>query len=294
MSRFVQKAKIFVPPVMRQEIRKYLDEMKVWIAYNTGVLPDFLIIGAQKCGTTSLYNYLIQHPCIYPASVKEVGFFDRYYEKSLKWYRAQFPSAFSKYYLKFIGKQRFITGEASTGYVLNPHALERIFKITPRAKLILLLRNPVDRAYSHYQHTLRIGMEDLSFDAAIEKEDERIGDAWEKMKSDENYYNFDIALYAYLRTGTYIDQVELLFKLFAKEQILIVKAEEFNSHPADIFRGVLDFLNMPPYERELSVKHNAGNYPPMDPAIRQKLGNYFKPYNHALYHFLGRNFNWDA
>ncbi len=258
-----------------------------------GTLPDFLIIGAQKCGTTSLYDYLVKHSSIYSASVKEVGFFDRYYSNSIKWYRSQFPSVLRKYYTKWIVRQPFLTGEASTGYILNPHSLKRIKKIIPKAKLILLLRNPVERAYSHYQHTVRIKKEPLPFEEAVAREDERIGEAWQKMRSDENYYNLDIALYAYLRTGIYIDQLVDLMALFSKNQVLILNSEAFKANPSKIFRQVLNFLEMPVQQLTAFTKQNTGEYLPMNSAFRKELQAYFQPFNQRLYEYLGTDFDWD-
>lgn len=258
-----------------------------------GTLPDFLIIGAQKCGTTSLYNHLIKHPSIYPASVKEVGFFDRYFTNSIKWYRSQFPSVLRKYYTKWVLRQPFFTGEASTGYILNPHSLMRINKIIPRAKLIALLRNPVERAYSHYQHTVRIKRESLSFEEAIAREDERIGEAWQRMRSDENYYNFDIALYAYLRTGMYIEQLVDLMSLFPRNQVLILNSEAFRADPSNTFRNVFHFLGMPVWQLTEFTKYNRGKYFPMDSSTKKKLQEYFRPYNQRLYEYLGVDFDWE-
>ncbi len=278
---------------MKQLVLKGYRRMRTKMAPYVGVLPHFIIIGAQKCGTTSLYEYLIKHPSIYPAAVKEVGFFDRYYNKGIKWYRTQFPSFFRKYYVKWVLNKDFITGEASTGYILNPHSLRRIKRIIPQANLILLLRNPVDRAYSHYKHTVRIGREPLSFEEAIEKEEERIGEALKQTRTNEHYYNFDIALYAYLHTGIYIDQIEVLLELFPKKQILILKSEDFNKDPSVIYKKVLHFLDVPISELTDSAKHNKGESIAMEDGTRKKLVDYFKPYNQRLYNYIGIDYGWD-
>ena len=110
------------------------------------LLPDFIIIGTQRGGTTSLYSYLASHPSVGPASTKEVHFFDNKYTKGLAWYRAHFPSAIEKYYAEHIQKRKFITGESSPYYLFHPHVPKRVAKDVPHAKFIVLLRNPVDRA----------------------------------------------------------------------------------------------------------------------------------------------------
>lgn len=293
MERVLDTVKPLVPFFLRKAIRRTLEVMQREIACRTGVLPDFLIIGAQKCGTTSLYEYLTQHPDIYPATVKEVGYFDRYYQKGLPWYRSQFPSAFRKIYARFVRRENFLTGEASTGYILNPHSLRRIAAIVPEAKLILMLRNPVDRAYSHYQHMLRLKREPLSFEEAAERERERIEQTWQHMLADENYHNLDIARYAYLKTGLYIDQVRVLLRYFPKERVLIIKNEEFDADPAAIVRQVLEFLGVEIQEPLNYSRHNTGEYPDMDARVRKNLIDYFRPHNQQLYELLGVNYDWE-
>jgi hypothetical protein len=271
---------------MRQSARSGIETLEKTLVRYTGLLPDFIIIGAQKCGTTSLYNYLIRHPSIYEATTKEVGYFDRYYDKGIKWYRSHFPSSIRKKHEKLFHKRDIITGEASTGYILYPHALRRIAKIIPNAKLILMLRNPVDRAYSHFNHSVRIGAETLPFDEAIEKEQERVGAALRRIRVDEDYYSCDIDYYAYLSTGIYIDQIKTLMSLFPSEQILILKSEDFFMNTQEVFSQVLSFLNMPPYYLEITKKYNLGVYNQMDSAVRNKLMAYFEPYNQSLYEYL--------
>jgi hypothetical protein len=293
MERVVHSVKPLMPPFMRKLIGGGSRSIKTTISRRTGILPDFIIIGAQKCGTTSLYQLLVEHPCIYPASTKEVGYFDRYYSDDIKWYRAQFPSLLRKYYVKWILRQDFVTGEASTGYILIPHALKRISEVVPRAKLILMLRNPVDRAYSHYHHTVRLGKEPLSFEDAIERERERISSIWKKMLEDENYWSMDIPQYSYLSTGVYVDQIKILMSLFSREQILILKFEDFRTDPSGVFKRVLEFLNMPNWELKDYKRYNVGNYSDMDAAVRKRLVEYFKPHNERLYEYLGATLDWD-
>lgn len=294
MERVFYIIKLLVPHTVKKSIKRHFQKLKMQLAGRIGVLPDFLVIGAQKCATTSLYNYLTNHPCIYSAYKKEIGYFDRrYYSKNIKWYRSHFPSFLRKYYTKWAIKRDFITGEASTGYVLYPHALKRIAKTLPKVKLVLILRNPVDRAYSHYQHTKRGGREILSFEDAIKKEVERVGIACKKLKEDEKYFNIDIAYYAYRFIGVYIDQIKVLMSLFPKEQILILKYEDFIMNPLAVYRKTLEFLDIPNSKLKDLRKYNEGEYTKMDIKVRKSLVDYFKPYNKKLYEYLGVDFGWD-
>ena len=145
------------------------------------MMPDFIIIGTQKGGTTSLYRYLIEHPCVAPIYIKEPHFFDIYFYKGLQWYRAHFPTAVEKYYARHIQKHDLITGEASPYYLFHPQAARRVAKTLPKARLIVLLRNPIDRAYSQYQHqTRQDGVEPLTFEEALECEEKRLAGEEEK------------------------------------------------------------------------------------------------------------------
>ncbi len=133
------------------------------------LLPDFLIVGAARCGTSSLYHYLCQHPSIGRAQTKEVHYFDVNYDKSSLWYRAHFPTIGAKW-LHGSREKPFITGEATAYYLFHPHVPKRVFDLMPGVKVIALLRNPIDRAYSHSQRSVRRGREKISFEEATPRE----------------------------------------------------------------------------------------------------------------------------
>lgn len=246
-------------------------------------MPNFIIIGSQKGGTTSLYNYLTQHPYIKAAVNKEVHYFDVHFDKGDNWYRSRFP---------FCG-QDYITGEASPSYIFHPHAPKRIAELTPSVKLIALLRNPVDRAYSHYNHNLRKKRENLAFEVAIEKEGERLSNKLEKMLEDDKYFNAKYFHYAYLGRGIYVDQLKNWFNFFSKEQILILSSEDFYADPAVSYSQVLEFLKLPQWELGEYKRFNGLDYQGMTVATRKQLIDYFKPHNQRLYEFLGMSFDWD-
>jgi hypothetical protein len=257
------------------------------------LLPDFLIIGAQRCGTTSLQRYLIQHPCVAPGFRKEVHFFDRNLRKGVTWYRGHFPSAPYKYYVKTILGRGFMTGEASAAYIFYPHAPRKILETVPHAKLIVLLRNPVDRAYSHYQHEVSLKYETLPFEQAIEQEPERLNGEREKMLADEDYESRSYRHHSYLSRGMYVDQLAIWLRLFPREQILIVKSEDFFAEPSRIFHEVLRFLELPGWELPEYKPYNAREYRTMNAATRKRLTQYFAPHNRRLGELLGRNFSWE-
>jgi hypothetical protein len=240
----------------------------------TGSLPDFVIIGAPKCGTSFLYHLLTKHPHVEPAAFKEIHYFDLFFDKGTEWYRQCFPSPLLK------DGRSTITGEATPAYLSSPQAPERTAEMIPQARLIALLRNPVDRAYSAYQYfNVRHGRGRGTFEETIETNLNRSPDK---------------ALI--LRQGIYVDDLLHWSKFFSDEQMLVLKSEDLFEHPQEILNRVLDFLDLP--ERKLSAsmlrdKRNKGSYEQeMDASTRRWLEDYFEPHNRRLYEFLGVNFGW--
>jgi len=259
------------------------------------VLPNFYIIGAAKCGTSSLYEYLIYHPEVQPAVTKEVHFFDHYFERGLNWYKVCFPLKLHKFFVQNLGKKKFITGEASPRYIDHPNSPKRIKEITPKAKFIVLLRNPIDRAYSHYNMNVRQGIETLSFEEAIEQQTKRTKDEFKKMEEDENYYSKPYFSYSYIERGIYIKKLEHWMKYFSKEQFLVLKSEDMLKKPNETYQQILKFLNLSPWVLKEYKHYRVSSYkkPLINPATRQQLRDFFKPHNEKLSEFLGKNFEWD-
>ena len=256
------------------------------------ILPNFIIIGAAKCGTTSLYDYLIQHKNVLPALWKELYFFDRYYPRGIDWYKANFCFKSTKLFNEVIHHSSYITGESTPTYIHHPLAANRIHKTMPNTKIIVLLRNPIDRAYSQYHMEKKLGYETLSFSEALKMEDQRLLGEKEKMIADENYFSYNWETFSYLKGGHYAEFLKKWFEYFPKENILILKTEDFNENPSKIFHQVLEFLNLP--SQDVSYKKvNVGNYNQMDPVIRNELKDYFKPINEKLYNLINRDFSWD-
>lgn len=263
------------------------------------LLPDFLIIGTQRGGTTSLYNYLADHPCIGAASIKEVHFFDSaHFKQGEIWYRGHFPTVWQKYATERGQKQKFLTGESSPYYLFHPHTAKRVATLLPQVKLIVMLRNPVDRAYSHYYHEIAGGHEKLpTFEDAIEGEEERLRGEQEKMLADEQYHSYNHRHYSYLARGRYIEQLPAWLDLFVKEQVLILKSEDFYADPAAVYLQTLRFLDVPEVtlkaEQQAFKTYNETRAPKMNAETRKRLLDYFAPYNERLYDRLNTNFGWE-
>lgn len=250
-------------------------------------MPDFLFIGAQKSGTTSLYEHLAQHPAILPSSKKEIHFFDTKYYKGRRWYRSHFPS---KYQL-----QQKITGEASPSYLFYPGAARRIHQHLPDAKLLVLLRDPVNRAISSYYHQQHKGVEPLVLQDALAAEERRLdgfkkklGFGWLSYRSSKNLRQF-----AYKAKGRYADQLKIYFRLFRPEQIWIEQAERFFIEPGETIRGVFQFLEVDDAFVPSDLKpRNVRHYEEVPEQVREQLKEYYYQPNQELFALLGRRFDW--
>ena len=293
---------------LRSSIRSKLDNHRTLQKFSTSlylkycaltgwthVLPDYLIIGVTKCGTTSLYEYLSQHPDIYPPKGKEIDFFDRLYSRGLNWYKAGFPSTTRKFVTKSLMKRQFVTGEATPRYMDTPHTLQRIKNVLPNAKFIVLLRNPVDRAFSQYNMNLKNGYEYLTFQDAIKHERDRINGRYDNMRENENHYSWDYDLFAYVEHGVYYDLLKQWMTVFPKKQFMILQTEKFLQNPSAVYYQVLRFLNLPKWEPSEYKLFKKSKYKKskMEPSLRKELIEYFRPYNEKLYNLLGTNFHWD-
>ncbi|MGI9062146.1 MAG: sulfotransferase domain-containing protein [Ktedonobacteraceae bacterium] len=276
------------------------DKLYRGLTYPIRLLPDFLIIGTQKGGTTSLYNYLQHHPCIISAARKEVHFFDRRLNlnKGLSWYRGHFPTRIERYYACQLRKETFVTGEATPEYLFLPHIPQQVVKVLPHVKLIVLLRNPIDRAYSQYQHAVVQGHETRSFEEAITDQEAGLAEEQAHILQDTDYEPYTYMQHCYLTRSLYIDQLQRWMSLFSREQFLILKSEEFYADPAVSLKQVLDFLSVPASElhlRNIEYKsYNHNSYTTMDMALRKRLMAFFEPHNARLYNFLGVDFGWDT
>jgi hypothetical protein len=244
-------------------------------------LPDFLILGAQKAGTTALYAYLRWHPQVTGPSFKEVSFFDRHYARGERWYRAHLPI-----------RRSGIVGEASPSYLFHPLAPERVARMLPRARLIGLLRNPVDRAFSHYQHEVALGREELSFEGALAREDERMQGELERMLRDPSYFSYAWWNYTYAARGRYAEQLERWLDAFPREQLLVLFTEELAADTAGTYRRVLDFLGVDARGLDSYPRIFEREYGGMDPATRIRLEGEFAEPNRRMGELLERELPW--
>jgi len=247
-------------------------------------LPDFLVIGAQKAGTTALYAYLRWHPGITGPSWKEVSFFDRHWWRGEGWYRGQFP----------LRSGDRLVGEASPSYLFHPLAPERARAVVPDAKLVALVRNPVDRAYSQYQHEVSLGREPLSFEGALAAEEERTRGEVDRLVADPKAFSAEWWDHTYAARGRYAEQLERWFAVYPREQLLVVATEELGERPAETYASVLAFLGAAPHELAEYPRVFERDYAPMREETRRALAASFAEPNRRLERLVGRPLGWSA
>jgi Sulfotransferase domain len=245
-------------------------------------LPDFLIVGAQKAGTTSLHAYLCEHDLVSAPSTKEVHFFDHAYARGLGWYRAHFERS----------QEGRVTGESTPYYLFHPGVPSRVASDMPDCRLIVLLRDPIDRAYSHHHHETVLGFEDLSFEEALASEADRLAGEEQRILAEPGYRSFAHQHYSYRARGRYAEQLERWLEFFDRDQILVLAAEDLFAEPGETVSRVQEFIGLPPSRpRDLTAK-NARSYAPISATARARLQEEFAPHNARLYELLGRDFGW--
>lgn len=281
-------------PAPAKDAAKAMWSGYAWVTSRGRVLPDFLIIGTQRGGTTSLYKYLVQHPNLSHALTKELRFFDLNYQRGLPWYRSRFPSRRHRENARRRRGVELMVGEASPDYLFHPHAPARVARDLPDAKLVVLLRDPVDRAFSHYWHQFKRQHETLSFPEAVDAEPQRLAGELERMIADPSYVSFERHHHSYLSRGIYVDQLAAWMELIPKDRFLIERSEDFFQDPPGAFKRVLEFLGLPPHQLTEYETFNAFSSGQMDPELRARLVEHFRPHNRRLYEFLGRDFGWEA
>jgi hypothetical protein len=259
------------------------------------LLPDYLIIGAQRAGTTSLHRYLVQHPGVRTMlRTKGVHFFDTAYGRGMSWYASRFPTKLTAWWVARRHDVELRTGEASPYYLFHPLVPDRVAEHLPQVKLIALLRDPVGRAYSHYQHEVARGFETLSFEEAVEAEPVRLAGETERMLADPRYHSFAHQHHSYLARGRYAEQLERWRARFDDRQLLVLSSERFFAEPEPTFRRVLDFLELPPFTPDAFEKHNAHDYRRMGAEVHARLVDHYREPNATLYESLGDDFGWSA
>lgn len=283
-----------------QRAREHVRELLVRYGERTSgrrPLPDFLVIGTKRGGTTSLWRYLIQHPLVprlFPAwNTKTSHYFEDNWTRGEAWYRSHFPTTRRRTALERRHGGPVKVGEAAPLYMFHPLAAGRVADLMPRARMIVLLRDPVQRAYSHWKERRTEGTEPLDFAAALAAEDSRTARERERLIADPGYVSAAFDWYSYRARGRYLEHLEPWLDRFDRSQLLFVPSETLYRDPAATYGRVLEFIGLPPYDLPAYDVFNDRPGKGMEEPVRAELAAYFKPYNAALEERLGLTFDWE-
>ena len=259
------------------------------------MLPQFLICGGQRCGTTSLYRALSTHPAVIKAVLhKGVHYFDVGYDRGMRWYRGHFPLQRQAEQIAEAVGAPVQTFESSPYYMYHPHAMARIAEDLPDVKVVVLVRDPVERAYSQHAHEVARGYESESeFAVALALEPIRLRGVREQLVENPAFYSFSHQHHAYRARGEYIEYLEPMARLLGRERIHVVDSDLFFAAPERTYDRVLDFLGLPRVtEHPPFGKHNARPRGGLDVALREDLAEHFAPYDARLVRWLGHRLSW--
>ena len=262
-------------------------------------LPDFLIAGVPKAGTTALHAALVPHPALYLSKVKEPKFFlsdgpppatggpgDVQTYQEHVWRRADYEALFDP------APPGTVRGEATPFYLYDLAAHDRIKRLVPDAKLIVLLRDPVERAYSHWKERRTEGVEPLGFPEALAAEASRTAGERERLTADPAYVSTAYDWYSYRERGVYLDHLTPWLDRFDRSQLLVMASETLYRDPAASYAKVLDFIGLPPFELPSYDVFNDRPSKGMDDGVRAQLTDFYRPHNAALAQRLGMSFDW--
>lgn len=245
--------------------------------------PDFLIIGSPKSGTTSIYQYVAEHPRVLPSLTKEIGFFNSFnYLNGINWYLSYFP--------QINEEQSFLLGEATPHYLYHPNAPQRIFEHFPDVKLIVVLRNPIERTISHYYHSVVHDGEVRSLEEVVDSEIEMISDLLDPSELMKDKHTVQPK---YVVWSLYYYFLKNWTNIFPEKNFLILNSNDFYSRTSEEMTNVFEFLELPKYENSKYYRFTQGNYADKDNNIKNKLSNFFKVHNEKLEDYLGKKMYWD-
>ena len=254
------------------------------ITASSRVLPDFIIIGTVRSGSTSLYYNICEHPSVLSAAYDEIGFFDSNYHLGINWYRSMFPTI--KEMENVEKKTSFaITGEDTPFYFWKEEAAKRIFEMNSNSKIIGIFRNPVDRAYSNYNLAIRSKTEKLTFEEAIDEEIDFLKKHSFRESTDNKR--------SYLAKGIYENQIKIWFELFPREQIHLLSTEDMQKNPEETLQKAFRFLEIPDYIIKNPQKQKAAEYKKMNNETREKLVDFYKQHNERFFKTIQKKFDWD-
>lgn len=257
------------------------------------VLPDLVLAGAQRSGTTALTEALYRMPMVErPRRGKGSHYFSYNYYRGWEWFQSQFPTQrWADRVEAKVGHELFCF-DACPYYLFHPFAVERMAERLGDTKVLIMLRDPVRRAESHYHHSVSHGHEDLPFAEALDREAERLAGEEETMRADMRYWSLDHEHHSYLAKGMYADQIERLLSFYPREQVMVLQSEAFYKDSNAVLRRLTDWVGLPPVTLKADDNRNSHEYKEMDQQIRSRLIEAYREPNQRLYELLGESWDW--
>jgi hypothetical protein len=257
------------------------------------VLPDLILAGAQRSGTTAIFEALYRLANVErPRRGKGSHYFSYNYFRGWEWFQSQFPTrAWARSVEARTGRPMFCF-DACPYYLFHPFAVERMAQAMPDVKVMVMLRDPVRRAESHYHHSVSHGHEDLGLAEALSREQERMVGEVERMEQDWSYWSHHHEHHSYLAKGLYAEQLERLYRFYDRDRVMVIQSEDFYREPNRVLAEVTGWLDLPPITLEVDDDRNGHAYRPMDEDMRRHLIDLYRAPNERLYDLLGRRFDW--
>ncbi len=272
---------------------KWCREQAAVATWESRVLPDLVLAGVQRSGTTALFEALYRLPMVErPRRGKGSHYFSYNYHRGWEWYQSQFPTRRWADAVRSRHGHRLFCFDACPYYLFHPFAVERLAQAQPDVKVMVMLRDPVRRAESHFHHSVGHGHETLGFDEALAVEERRLAGEADRMQQDWTYWSHSHEHHSYVSKGLYADQIERLYRHYPVDQVMIVQSEAFYAEPNRILADVTGWLGLPPVELDVSDERNGHDYEKMDQAIRDRLIAVYREPNERLFELIGRRFNW--
>jgi hypothetical protein len=254
--------------------------------HRSGAGPGYLVVGTKRGGSTSIAQWISQHPEVAPCRrSKGTHYFDVNFGRGWKWYLAGYEKASGPWK---------VTGEASPYYMFHPLAPARIAAALPEVRLIVSLREPVARAWSHHQYESQKGYEDKGFEEALDLEPTRLDGEEQRIRDNPTYESFSHRHHTYLQRGHYAEQLDRLYQHFTPEQVLVLKSESMFVDPHQELDKVWKHLGLTPVSLNGLERLKATNAPmDINPSLHERLVEYYRPWNKRLAELPGVDVNWD-
>jgi hypothetical protein len=256
-------------------------------------LPDLVLAGAQRSGTTALMAALHRSPVVArPRMGKGAHYFSYNHWRGAAWYRSQFPTEAHARRVERRQGERFVVYDACPYYLFHPLAIDRIAAELPQARILLMLRDPVRRAHSHWVHSTAHGHETLGFEEALDAEPARLAGEVERIVADDRYHGLSHEHHSYVAKGCYAPQVERVLARIPRDRVLVVPSERFYRTPDAVLDTVTTWIGTRPVRLSERDDRNGHPYDPMEETTRRRLALRFEESNERLFALLGERFDW--